>query len=421
MSKRRYHSMACKQVDWEALAEQSVGERVILAIDVAKYDFVAVVQTLTGVVLARIKWAHPHETPVLLSGLEQLQARTSVEAVMESSGTYGDALRWQLQARGLAVYRVSAKRVHDAAEVLDGVPSLHDAKAAELIAELHRQGRTQMWTQPEPTRRALTAQLSQLRQCKKRYQADLNRLEGLLSRHWPESLGIVALNSVSLHHLLASYGGPGSIRTQVPAARALLAEVGRPGLQKATVTALLDSAETTLGVPCVPAEDALLRWQALGLIETHRQLRAIERTMEQAVAHEPALAPMAEVVGRVTSAVLIACQGSPLSYPDARSYCKALGLNLKEHSSGTHHGRLSITKRGPGVARFYLYFAALRLIAHEPLVKRWFEAKSARPGAVKGKQIVALMRKLAKALWHQAHGQRFSPEKLFNLAAVEGA
>jgi transposase len=198
-------------------------------------------------------------------------------------------------------------------------------------------------------------------------------------------------------------------------------QVGRVGLREETLTALLDSAATTLGLPMVAEEEALVRWQAKGLTETHRELRTIERAIEQAVAGDAALTPMAEVVGRVTSAVLVASQGSPLDYPDARRYCKALGLNLKEHSSGTHQGRLAITKRGPSLARFYLYFAALRLIAHDPVVARWFQIKTARPGAIKGKQVVELMRKLAKGLWHQAHGQRFSADKLFNLAAVAGA
>lgn len=421
MSKHRYHSIECKQMNWSRVCEEAGGERIVFAIDVAKHDFVAVMQVHSGAILARVKWQHPQETRQLLAGVAQLQAAGPVEAVMESSGTYGDALRWQLRALGVHVYRVGAKRVHDAAEVFDGVPSLHDAKAAEIIGELHLQGRTQVWVEADEQRRCLTAQLSQLHQCKARYQADLNRLEALLSRHWPESVMIVDLNSVTLHHLLATYGGPARIQAHAAAARTLMAEVGRPGLHEETLNALLDSTAITVGQPMVAEEEALLRWQAKGLIATHEELRAIERTIEQAVQADEALVPMAEVVGRVTSAVLVASQGSPRDYPDARSYCKSLGLNLKEHSSGTHHGRLTITKRGPSVARFYLYFAALRLIAHDPLVQRWFKAKTARPGAIKGKQVVELMRKLAKALWHQAHGQPFRTDKLFNLSAVAGA
>jgi transposase len=37
----------------------------------------------------------------------------TLEVVMEPSGTYGDAVRGYLSGLGLAVYRVSPKRVHD--------------------------------------------------------------------------------------------------------------------------------------------------------------------------------------------------------------------------------------------------------------------------------------------------------------------
>jgi transposase len=185
-------------------------------------------------------------------------------------------------------------------------------------------------------------------------------------------------------------------------------------LADAKIEALLRSAGHTLGMPCILEERELLRWQATAVIETHAELRRVEKLIVQAVAHDSALASLRTVVGPVTSAVLLAAQGSPLSYPDADSYCKGLGLNLTERSSGKHKGRLKITKRGPAVARFYLYFAALRLIANEAVVAKWFQAKTARPGALKGKQVVELMRKLAKALWHHAHGRLFQAEKLFN-------
>jgi len=61
---------------------------------------------------------------------------------MESTGCYGDAMRHQFRQAGFAAYQASAKRVHDAQEIFDGVPSLHDAKAACLIAKLHRDGLT---------------------------------------------------------------------------------------------------------------------------------------------------------------------------------------------------------------------------------------------------------------------------------------
>lgn len=79
----------------------------------------------------------------LLSGLRR--AGLLIEAVMESSGTYGDVLRHQLLEHGVPVFRVSGKRTHDAAEVYDGVPSLHDAKSAAIIAKPHIDGISAPW------------------------------------------------------------------------------------------------------------------------------------------------------------------------------------------------------------------------------------------------------------------------------------
>ncbi len=104
----------------------------------------------------------------------------------------------------------------------------------------------------------------------------------------------------------------------------------------------------------------------------------------------------------------------PRKYATARSYQKALGLNLKEKSSGRHVGQLKITKRGSATARKYLYLAALRLIKSHPVVKTWYENK-VNPKA-KNKTLIAVMRKLAKALWHVSRGERFDAHKLFTIA-----
>jgi transposase len=134
--------------------------------------------------------------------------RGSASGQTVGSGTYGDALRWQLRALGAEIFRASAKRVHDAAEVYDRVPSLHDAKATDLIAELHAHGHTQVWSEPDAQRRALAARLQMLHQCKALHQQQLNRLEAPLARYWPEALAILGLGSATLHRLIADFGGP---------------------------------------------------------------------------------------------------------------------------------------------------------------------------------------------------------------------
>ncbi len=346
-------------------------------------------------------------------GEDLLAGAVALEVVLEPSGTYGDALVGQLRRRGVAVYRVSPKRVHDAAEVYDGVPSLHDAKACELIGRLHLQGVSRVWEALGQERRELNAWLRRLEVSKGRLHAGLNRLEAHLSRHWPEVLGLLELSSVTLSELVAAYGGPAAVAADPVGAEALMRRVGRAGLSEEAIAAVLASAHENLGLPCVAAESDLLQWLAADNNATRRELHAIEQEIQRRVAASAVPARLGNVVGKVSAAVLVAAVGDPQDYPDAASYTKAIGLNLKERSSGKHKGQLKITKRGPAVARFYLYFAALRLIARDPEVRRWYDRQNARPGALKGKTIVTLMRKLAQALWHVGRGATFAVPRLF--------
>ena len=111
--------------------------------------------------------------------------------------------------------------------------------------------------------------------------------------------------------------------------------------------------------------------------------------------------------------------GSALDYANPASYLKSLGLNLKERSSGELKGYLALTKRGSAVARRYLYFAALRLIRDDPIVRAWYRRKINRDGGLKQKAIIAVMRKLGKALWHVARGEPFDAGRLFDVARLD--
>jgi transposase len=88
-------------------------------------------------VSATLKWRHLEQTRELAAHLIEDLHADRLEVALEPSGTYQDALCRHLSELGIPIYRVSPKRVHDAAEVYDGVPSLHDAKSAYIIARLH--------------------------------------------------------------------------------------------------------------------------------------------------------------------------------------------------------------------------------------------------------------------------------------------
>ncbi len=105
--------------------------------------------------------------------------------------------------------------------------------------------------------------------------------------------------------------------------------------------------------------------------------------------------------------------GDPGKYHAAAAYRKAMGLNLKERSSGAYKGQLRISKRGSSRARQWLYFAALRLVQRSE-VRPWYEAKKARNKDAARKVVVAVMRKLALALYHiGVKGEELQPRRLF--------
>ena len=158
MKRRAYRRTAINQFEPKMIRDRTTGNRLVLAIDVAKEDMVAALATEHAEVLMTLAWKHLNDSPTLLVKLDELrQLGFTVEAVMESTGTYGDVLRHQLQAAAVVVYQVSGKRVHDAKVVYDGVASLHDSKSAAIIAKLHLDGRSSVWQDRPDAERELKA------------------------------------------------------------------------------------------------------------------------------------------------------------------------------------------------------------------------------------------------------------------------
>jgi transposase len=128
------------------------------------------------------------------------------------------------------------------------------------------------------------------------------------------------------------------------------------------------------------------------------------------------IARQAAVVGWATASVLWVYIGDPRNYHCAEAYRKAMGLNLKERSSGRHKGRLKITKRGPGAVRRWLYFAAMRLVQEAEVVE-WYAVKKSKHTKGSTQALVAVMRKLALGLHALGMGEEsFDARRLFSPA-----
>ena len=164
MKKRPYRAVAVNSVDAAEIRQTLNGQRLVVGVDVAKVDFAATLMTQDGEHLKTVKWKHPAETQDFL-GLLQRISPSRLEVALEPTGAYGDALMHGLRQAGSAVFLVSAKRAHDAAEVYDGVPSFHDAKSSVLIAKLHLSGISRPWRVRNAAERELAAALRTMDIC----------------------------------------------------------------------------------------------------------------------------------------------------------------------------------------------------------------------------------------------------------------
>ncbi len=406
MKKRPYRAVKVKQVEKKDIETMVAGHAVVIGIDVAKTDMVAAVVTESAQALVTVKWSHPEETSDFLAFLNGLrEVSESVVVGMEPTGTYGDALRYQLLSQGYDVQRVSPLRVKHSCELFDGVASSHDGKAAAIISKLVKDGTSEAWPMMSEDQRRLKAVAKAYDLYQKQYQSGLGQLEAELARYWPEISAIIDLDRSSLWQLLIEVGGPEKIARARDKSFAVLRKAGGYFLKTERIEAILESAEKTCGVPMHPAELAWLQQLANHLLTSHLACNKAKRELEQACAWAPSVAAMASTVGKATAAMLVAELGDPTRYKSAAAYEKAYGLNLRERSSGKHRGQLRITKRGPGKARKFLFLSAMRLMRDDPTISAWVDAKPEHGAGWKIKRLVGLMRKLARALWHMVTNQ----------------
>jgi transposase len=417
---KAYSAVAVNRVVPERVLQGRQGQAVVVGVDVGKFHLLAVPRWADQDFDRPWRVENPQEIPDLADLLARLAQGRSLRVALEPSGTYGDVLRQALHDKGLQVLRVSPKAAHDYSEIFDGVPSQHDGKDAAVIAELAAIGKAASWPYEAPTRweqemdywvdwhdaqRSLLSLWS-------------GRLEALLARHWPEATRVLSITSATLLRALVHYGGPQALAADAQAQTRLAGWGGR-WLDEQKVRLLLQGAKTSVGVRQGEVDTRRLQEYARQAFAARQQMRQSGKQLKKLAQGQEVLRRQAQAVGSGTACVLYCAVGDPRDYHCGEAYRKAMGLNLTERSSGTVKGELHISKRGDPKARQWLYFAALRLVKREG-VRQWYQAKKARDAQEAKRALVAVMRKLALALYQVgARGAVFDPMRLFP-AEVEG-
>jgi transposase len=392
MRRRAYGGTRVNDVDLVRLTKGKAGLGVTIGVDVGKQTMFAVCRWADARFERPWKIRNPDEIAEFVALLQCLQTERNLVVAMESSGTYGDALRQALADAGIELQRVSGKAAHDYAEVFDGVPSQHDGKDAAVVADLAALGKCVSWSYQaaDAWEQELAYWVDWMiaqRQVLAMWQG---RLEGLLARHWPEVTRVLKLSSVTLLKMLGHYGSPQAL-TADPEARQRLTRWGGKFLDARKIERLLAEAQTSHGVRVGDWEKRRLQDFAQQALQARQQGERGQRQLRRLARGHPVLESQGTVVGVPTACVLWVHTGDPRKYYAAAAYRKAMGLNLVERSSGEYQSALHISKRGSACSRQWLYFAVLRLV-QKAGVRGWFEAKKASdPEAAKG-VLVALMR-----------------------------
>ena len=415
MKREAYRAVDVKQVFVESLATDKAGVAAVVGLDVAKSDFLATLRWSDGRFERPWRAKNPEEIPDMIHRLQRLGDGRPLMIAMESTGTYGDALRQALTDAKLTVHRVSGKAVHDYAEIFDGVPSQHDGKDSAIVAELAAMGKSSPWPYEPATEfdQELGYWVGRADIQQRIGMLWLGRLEALLARHWPEATQYLELNSETLLQVLAEYGGPTALAGDANAAKRVKSWGGH-FLKSEKIERFVQVAAASVGVRQTAVDRRRMQECAEAAAAARHEVQKASRALETLAQGHAIIARHAAVVRWATACVLWVYLGNPAKYHCAEAYRKAMGLNLKERSSGRYQGQLKITKRGPGAVRRWLYFAAMRLVK-DPNVVEWYEIKKGQRPKGGKRALIAVMRKLALGLHVLGVGEEsFDTRRLFS-------
>ena len=417
MKKKVYSAVLISHIAFDQIVATHRCESVVVGIDVGKKELFAVLRWETGQFQRPWAVSNPSEIRDLVSVLMKLKQDRDLKVAMESTGTYGDALRQALADAGIELQLVSGKRAHDYAEVFDGVSSQHDGKDAAVVAELCALGKSCNWpwqtgTEQEQQIELIVDQMQAVTAQKKQW---ICRLEAMVARHWPELGGKLKLGRTTTLRILSQYGGPAALGADEHGGETLLSWA-KGNLARRRVDEILVSAKQTMGMRQSSVDIGRMKWCAAEALEKQLQLRRYRQQLAKLAKDHPVLDRQGQAIGLPTACVLWRHLGDPKCYHCAGAYRKAMGLNLTERSSGMYQGDLKISKRGEGAVRRALHLAALRLIQKESGIKRWYERKLKTSGSNKLVVITALSRKLAVAMWSIVkHEQVFDIDRLLSI------
>ena len=337
----------------------------------------------------------------------------------EPTGHYWFNLARYLEENNIKLALVNPYHVKQIKELDDNSPKKTDLKDPKTIAKLVVDGRYSYPYLPEGIYADLREAISSRERIVKELNAITNRIKRWLKIYFPEYLvvyknfsaesGLTVLESAPLPQDIIQLGPEGV--NQLWRDKKLRAV----GMKRALT--LVESAHNSIGLP----GGSCARMELQLLLEDFRtkqiQLEKITEVLEVETLSVPYADKLLVIkgVGLITVAGFLAEVGDIRRFDSPKQIQKLAGLEVKENSSGKHHGRSSISKRGRKRLRKILFQVMLPMIQNNSEfgeIYQYFTTRQKNP--LKGKQaIVAAGCKLIRVFYAVLkHGVDYDPQKL---------
>lgn len=392
--------------------------------------------------IRELRGSTANTTRALTQGLNELHifsrgnGYNGLHIVCEPTGCYSNTLMRLARRMGHTTAYVSGEAVHKAQVIENNDTGKDDLKDPRTILMLSKFGK-------ELEQRDLPPEYQRLRVLNQKYdavnedcvvaQCELHSLLKKLFCDFPMSEDF--LHSVSGQVLLTKYGcSPNKIIAVTFEEFCATMRKRAPKIQKKTLTKLYTAAQASAVLRISPRESEALElslsWTQADLRQALKRKVQLQTEIAQGYENLRAANEMVPIAdGKVFSAFnlgRILGETGPLSdFKNWRSLQKYAGLNLRKRESGTHKGKLKISKKGRIPLRGVLGKLVFRLVKKKEIFGPYYHGRKEKdPNLVGTKLMANVERKLLKMIYAMARRreafkkERFEKcESQFRLAA----
>jgi len=387
-------------------------ESLIIGVDIGKYHHRVVGLRPDGFFTKPVKITNDlNGYRELLELIAEWKKECKTEKVMvgmESTGHYWEIpARWLIE-KGVTVVQGNAVHTKRAKELEDNTPGKTDQKDARIIAGLIRYGKYCSCMLPEGT----YAEIRELIRIRQRLIGELtekrNYLRRLLDTVFPEIFILFKKSdSKTLLHLLTEYPLPDDIVSAGAQKIKTTLQQKRQNLVTKRVQTLWSLARDTVGIGVGHLSYRMaIRTTVARILGLKESLSEIEGDLTSLLSRIPEAPYILSLkgLGIVSAAIIIGETGGLSRFGYAEELLKLAGINLYEISSGTHKGKIRISKRGRPVLRQGLFLAATVMVKKMPFHEKYSRLRNRGMETIKA--LTAISRKVCRLAFALASDKR---------------